>query len=477
MIDNNEGITVIDVTDPMAISLCFVFLRRMKPVTAEGYMRAFCASEDGQGSSFRNPCSSLLTFPADPPSSADADAVTSLSHLKTITLDTLEETWPDEYSTSEGYVSGPYESLDQVEIAHSEPAPAPSLEPVVPTLVDLALGRALEQCLESGEGMEHLEYALDLPGKAAIIFDSLKAMAAFSDHSLGFLQKLLKRTAGYPNHINLSGYRLTGGQVASVLESPQQIKGLDISHNPKMSKDELLQLLPLLPNLAYLNLLATPLSTSEVSFVLEMKPRMLPKVQALIHLLFTHKKNPLKQTIGFHINGESVVMPLLSLDSAVRMIWNLMALVLMPKNRPRGLFSYMVQSPNMAMVTACFRFGHEAWDDRMVPFIARGPVATGREGLHFNLYFNYKEKTYGIITKKQKTNSDSDSNEEKEEEEVITFSAFLSRLESEGFSPASDLARVQNLTDISKAMTLVSIAGYLEELQLQLWSDQRPWLL
>jgi hypothetical protein len=43
--DNNEGFTIIDVTDPKDISICFAFLEQMKPLSPDQYMRAY--SEPG----------------------------------------------------------------------------------------------------------------------------------------------------------------------------------------------------------------------------------------------------------------------------------------------------------------------------------------------------------------------------------------------------------------------------------------------
>jgi hypothetical protein len=385
----------------------------------------------------------------------------------------LTQAWPKDFYKRYQYPwdtdSAKSTTREKASAAEHEPSDhlAAHAGPKIPSLVDLALGRAIHQCtVDGGEGIEHLEHIVDLPGKAAILFAGLKKTSSFSGQALGFLQKLIKRTGAYPKSVDISGYRLTGKQIAQVLDSSEEITSLNVSHNSKMTKDDLLHILRLLPNLVYLNVIATPLSNNDLSSILEMKPTVLPRIQAIIHPLLTDKDHSFHRTFGFRVGRATVTLPLLSLDSVVQMMWNFCELLLKPEASPRG--SRTLHFPSVAIVASGFRHEGALWDDRAVPFLPKDWVTAmseGTKGMHFIFHFNYKQRTYGIITRKQKTST----KDGEADREVIAFSTFLSRLESEGLSRASDLATVQNLTDIVKGMTLVSLSGYFEDCRSDHW--------
>ncbi|KAF7313712.1 hypothetical protein HMN09_00528100 [Mycena chlorophos] len=147
--DNNDGITVFDITTPDEPSYCHVSVGGLEseedveswvPLTAAQYCRAYYPDHaDSQH-----------------PDEQEKDVrlvIESLREERLITLDVLAETWPDEYKVPK-VPSKAAVSID------TQPNDA------FPTLVELTLGPAIEHGLKTGD-LDPLEDLVWHPGKGS----------------------------------------------------------------------------------------------------------------------------------------------------------------------------------------------------------------------------------------------------------------------------------------------------------------------
>ncbi|KAJ7047474.1 hypothetical protein C8F04DRAFT_9306 [Mycena alexandri] len=281
--DNNDGITVFDITDPTNPAYCFVSVGGVKgwtPLTAERYVRAYYPvpnEKQKEKEGIKETEEAVLK------------TIDALSGERLMTLDMLAEAWPHEYSA----VPNPTK-----DVAASDAFIA------VPSLADLSLKPAVEHAIKVGETQE-LEGLVWMPGKADHIKSVLRSQAPFPDSGVSLLAKVLEHEAGSSsNTIDLSGLALSESQILSVLPSTEadKVELLNLSHNPIITVDTLRTVLPLYPKLRRLVLLGTAISDEQIHQLLD-EPKLFYSIEELVHPAFLSWQNDVRYPVSFAYVG------------------------------------------------------------------------------------------------------------------------------------------------------------------------------
>ncbi|KAJ6599168.1 hypothetical protein DFH09DRAFT_1389279 [Mycena vulgaris] len=288
--DNNDGISVIDITDPTNPSYCFVSV----PLSAEQYARAY----------YPVPTDAEKAENGVKETEEDVQQkIESLRDERIMTLDVLAEAWSTEYKSST-----PTSAKD----------PAPASEPF-PSLADLAVKPAVEHGIQTGE-TEELEGLVWLPGKARLITSALRSHDPFPDSGMALLVKVIQHEVGSDKTaLDLSGFPLSDTQVISLLTllEMKEIELLKLSHNPNITVDGLRQVLSSIPMLRRLVLLDTSISDEQIYQLLTEEPKLFYTLEELIHPALISWQNPTRYPNGFAYVGLNDRQSLCSISVAI----------------------------------------------------------------------------------------------------------------------------------------------------------------
>ncbi|KAH6903233.1 hypothetical protein BKA70DRAFT_1301980 [Coprinopsis sp. MPI-PUGE-AT-0042] len=452
---NDDGITIVDITDPQRMTIGFMFLGSTKIISPYEYMRAYSCPNEIDEDDVNDDWEPLFSDP-------DRELISKLDHMPLITMGPIVEAWPDEFQVED--VARPNGSVN---LAATPSSSGPSK---LPSLVDIALEAALNQFVKDEEGLEHLEHIANLPGATATILTRLKDKPSFSASSLTFLRNLLKKAADYPKKVNLSGYQLTGEQIGEVLSSAQEVEELDISFN------------------------------ADLTSLLSQTPSILPHIESLLHPILIDTEHPFDASLTVHVGEAASTVPLLSSDAGVQMIWNFLQLNTKPDKYPRSMNRFNHLEAAFSMVIASFRRQDVAWDDRFVSLLPKPGYVAGNKKKSFIFYLRPPSMasriqetkppfSYGFLAPARQSEvegsgkyievlslehffdrlgsfaykSPSRSVIPGDMVEILSFSAFLERLQEEGFAPPSDTARLEALAEAFEKMDLVSVEDCYKE--------------
>ncbi|KIY67804.1 hypothetical protein CYLTODRAFT_490290 [Cylindrobasidium torrendii FP15055 ss-10] len=272
--DNNDGITIVDVTDPTHPSYCFVapgYIEAVEevdnwvPLSAEEYVRAY--------------------YPAgklDP--KVEEDVVQTIARLDgtpVLSINALAEAWPHEYEAEE-------ESVDSDE--DKDPVAA-----TIPSLSSLAIDAAI-----SSEQMAGLEDLAWMPDKAALIMARLRSALEIPDSAIPVLAEAVKSEVQAGNvRVDLSMYSLTQKQTLDCISKiDDTIYSIKV---PKMfAIDALRELLTARPDLRRIDLLATSISSVDLAELLHTEPKLFFQVESLIHAPLTLHPGSLEECDGHY---------------------------------------------------------------------------------------------------------------------------------------------------------------------------------
>ncbi|KDQ52047.1 hypothetical protein JAAARDRAFT_198697 [Jaapia argillacea MUCL 33604] len=275
---NNDGISVIDITDPLAPSYCFVNIGGMDsdrdtphwaPLTAEEYVRAYY------------PLPSPHTSPSAMEESVQS-TINSLQGEKLIELRHLAEAWPSEYE----------DILKQREFDDPDLVGEEEWEDVggsvIPSLVEMTLGPAVKQSLES-EDISEIERMSWMPGMPSYIKSTLRGRQPFP----GFALSLLGTAMNSDHRVeqgcwDLSDMHLTSDQIVHLVETADRpITSLNLSFNLNVTTSTLRQILTISPSIHRLVLLGCPsLPDADLISLLTSSPHLFSKIDALLHPAF-----------------------------------------------------------------------------------------------------------------------------------------------------------------------------------------------
>ncbi|KIY67805.1 hypothetical protein CYLTODRAFT_375353 [Cylindrobasidium torrendii FP15055 ss-10] len=265
--DNNDGITIFDVTDPANPSYCFVApgyieaseeVESWVPLTAEQYARAYYPEGDQD-------------------LKVDEDVVRTIARLDgtpVLSINALAEAWPHEYKAEE-------EPVDSN--GNEDPVAA-----TIPSLSSLTIDAAI-----SSEQMAGLEDLAWMPDKAALITARLRSAVEIPDSAISVLAEAVKSEVQAGNvRVDLSAYALTPKQTLDCISKID-----DTIYSLKVPKtftvDTLRELLTARPDLRCINLLATDITSVDLAKLLHAEPKLFYQVESLYHHTLTLAPGPL----------------------------------------------------------------------------------------------------------------------------------------------------------------------------------------
>ncbi|RMD44855.1 hypothetical protein DV735_g446, partial [Chaetothyriales sp. CBS 134920] len=217
-IDNNDGLTIIDVSDINSIRYCFVFLDDMKPLTGEEYYRTYYQGGD----------LSAHPIPAD------------LSAWDLVEAEVLQDLWPDE---------------DRAEAASSDSVvPDGPTEKLVRSLKSLAFDRLVDQALDDPEQADQLVAAEELADFHNRLRDRLTEAPNLVQGRGGL--EVLCLSIQQTDHLDLSPYPwLTESQILQLIEQKglgRTLISLDLSMNSVVDLGSVRKIVSLCPDLTEL---------------------------------------------------------------------------------------------------------------------------------------------------------------------------------------------------------------------------------
>ncbi|KAK0242739.1 hypothetical protein EDD85DRAFT_300916 [Armillaria nabsnona] len=465
--DNNDGITVIDVSDPLKPAYCFVSVNGleaagdvpdMTPLSAEQYVRAYYPKEDG------------------PKDASVQKVIGALADESLVTLRMLAQAWPGEYKDNS-------ESNDVDE--SQEPHNTAAASDLVPSLVDLTLGTALEQGISAGD-TAHLENLVWQPGKAPLINAVLQKQDPFPDAGVSLLTQVVLQN---PKVVDLSDFSLTTDQLVSVLSTVKKdIATLKLSGNPNVTIVTVKAVLTDCLALTRLVLLDTSVEAVDLQTLFKSNPEIFYHLHDLIHpYLFTATKRATYANAFSFISvaGVGGGIPIASLPflNPAKVVQGLTDALIVHAEMDRPSFAGPDQCslfPQVAFGSA-LRIETQRWSERSVSsfpqvsfdaFQGQGwcfalqndPMHwLGGRGLSFYGFLKVDVLAVNAEVERQnKAKGDSSdtkttSSQSKEEEKPVALGIiydldeFLAAMEAEG-RPSPTKATVTKLRDILEAM-------------------------
>ncbi|KAH9950063.1 hypothetical protein B0H21DRAFT_706537 [Amylocystis lapponica] len=263
---NDDGISVIDVTDPEAPKYCLVLNRDREPITAEEYVRRFPVPPRPD-EFFR------FTDEDDTP-----QVVNLMRGEEMITLSMLAEAWPDEYEDVGVAVADTSEEASFVTAANTP---------------------ALAHAIESGD-TGNLEELLWLPGKAGHVVSILREMSPFPDAALPLLLKALLLLDVQSSSLDMSGYHFLPSQFSHVLSAHKDLSALNLAYNPYVTADTVREVLTAVPGLKRLVIMECPSITSTALYrLMRSEPALFTRLEALMHLALLTLDEPPRYPTAF----------------------------------------------------------------------------------------------------------------------------------------------------------------------------------
>lgn len=258
--DNNDGITVLDITDPL--NPAYAFAQDSEPLTAEGYVSGYYdtrSEEEGNKERLR--------------------LISRFDSIPVLAKEALAEAWPSEFKVTNPVNTETIPAV--IPVAH---ATSSGSTDDVPALADLILEPVVMRSLELGNADD-----LDLliPSKHVQIKNVLRARNPFPDSGLPLLVAVLQqeqRNSKEVETVNLTGFSLSPEQLVSIASQLETTRIVILSHSPEVKPDHVRALLIAKPQLDRLELLDTGITNQEFSSLLNDHPELFKCVSDILHL-------------------------------------------------------------------------------------------------------------------------------------------------------------------------------------------------
>lgn len=438
--DNNDGISVIDVTDPSNPSYCFVSVTGLEssvevprkiPLTATDYIRAYYPVPDPKDQK------KDANGAVEPPHWTEKlaqDSIAALEGEKVMTLAMLAEAWPSEYEQK-------LKKLEQERVAEDASvsgAAAPSSNVadsvdsvLVPSLTELTLKPALDHALETGDTQE-LEKIIWMPGRASAVRSALLSRneESFSDAGMSLLAEIALESKS--DTLDLSGFNLSVQQITDIvskMETPVRI--LKLSGNKLITDKSVSDILGAIPTMRRLWLLDTNIGSEDLLTLLVEQPKLFYGIETIVHDLFMHmySRSPYPTAFSFSLWSSQAKtrfsLPFFTPSSILQCLTDALS-GYAAGNRYDTTFSQSAMVPHIAL--ASVRDEGQEWNERFVHLIPpNSPYTFGGEGWGFVFAYSMSAKLrYTFVNTRfedievPKTKTEDTDEEEKEATETET---------------------------------------------------------
>ncbi|EMD41065.1 hypothetical protein CERSUDRAFT_91822 [Gelatoporia subvermispora B] len=261
--DNNDGISVIDVTNPEEPAFGFLWSEEQILTPAE-YIHIYYARG---------------RYDDEEEEELDEHTMTCIAALqgeKMITSESLIEAWPYEYA-------GFLRSANEGDVTSSQ-EPEETPHKVAP-LVHIALEPALAYAIQCND-VSALEESIWLPGRAGSVLELLRQQSPFPDAAMSLLMQILHETKT-PTSLDLSDFSLSTAQVRQLLPALHGLRSLNLSFNPCLTIDGVRDLLAEVASLRRLLILECPhISSETLGALMHSQPSLFRRLKTVIHPLF-----------------------------------------------------------------------------------------------------------------------------------------------------------------------------------------------
>ncbi|KII92947.1 hypothetical protein PLICRDRAFT_172971 [Plicaturopsis crispa FD-325 SS-3] len=435
---NDEGITILDVTDLARPAYCHISHNGCTPETADDYVRGQYprpSATEMQNDNTRATEESILSI------------VASLAGEELVQLSSLAEAWPYEYGVTDGQQPTPAQAEEIIGRAH------------VPSLADLVVRPAVEHALQVG-GIAELEHVLQIPGKHLLVEDFLRKQASFTDSAIALLVRVLVEEAEVQTAkavLDLSSYNLLPGQIVQVvseIKKTQDIDELNLSDNRNVNLQATQSVLAELPSLRRLLVLgATGLSGDDARDLIASLPAS-SHLEAIIHPSFLTAAEAADYDPAFSLisvsdrTGATCALPLFTPASIVQVLSDLLGPV-----AKSSIYKYASPLARPHSIGAAFstlpRDADTKWADRRVWLLPK-PSRKGLDGYGWTLLTDFKDLS---INKYAFVRFEKGADPETTPPcEIHDLRSFLDTLEAEG-RPAAPAWAVAKLEQIMATLT------------------------
>ncbi|PIL36657.1 hypothetical protein GSI_00346 [Ganoderma sinense ZZ0214-1] len=294
--DNNDGISILDVTEPDRPAYCF--LRSEGVLNAHQYLNAYyhigeykaSLPEDRENESPK-------TEEVDNDTEGDTDdegeyryqrddsghkrrllqAVQALDGVPIIRADQLREAWPK------------VRFRDAASTATVVPEVDIPLGPL--SLTDLTLDVAVKHALDT-EDTSDLERLIWLPAKAGEIKQILRDLSPFPDSGTQLLTRVLSELKE-ETRVDLSAFQLSGAQLVQVVSGYSEIAFLNVSFNSILISDDIPKLLEVIPTLRRLVVMGcSSVLDAHILSLVQNEPSRFKSLEGLLHPAFLTIEKP-----------------------------------------------------------------------------------------------------------------------------------------------------------------------------------------
>ncbi|TFY66869.1 hypothetical protein EVG20_g4221 [Dentipellis fragilis] len=369
---NNDGITILDITDPSAPAYCFVSIHGLEAANYQGRDFVPMAAKDY--------CRAYLPAPAPAVLKKNKkERRTEANIKKTIALfddvplikqSSLAEAWPAEYRLEES-------DKDKGE---DEDAPAEEAERAPKASDDVLVTAAIAALIQGGDSGK-IEGVLLQRDRRNAFRTQLCKLRPFPDELAPFLAKVFREEEDN-KYVDLAGSSLDTNQLCQLLPEIQAVEVLNLSKNPYINTGTLLQILPQLPNLRRLVLLGcSGIPPHDLKAIIAEKPELFDPLDAIIHSLFLSRASSLPYNPRFairwvsyknHRGNQLFTMPTFNLARIIQTLIDLLR-PLTIDDSSFELHGHNAESVEAALTGGLRRAG-EPWSARTVTYVAR-PVA------------------------------------------------------------------------------------------------------
>ena len=282
--DNNDGISVIDVTNPTAPSYCFVSVYELElakkevpalvPLSAEQYVRAYYPKytsppKPGPKETEKEAIERRKVLAAE---NDVQDVIAKLQDVKLIDLEMLAEAWPAEYDP-DGKLKGTANIV-------TGPVTDDVCSPFNPRVSPAYLASAIER-----GATRDFEARVWMPGGASAIKAALRLLSPFPDAGMELLMKVMEKEVSGPDaELDLTGLSLSSAQLEKLVSPMKEVSVVNLSHMPTLDIDGVCTVLAKFPRLKRLNLLGSPsISADSIYSLLHTRYHLFNHLESLIH--------------------------------------------------------------------------------------------------------------------------------------------------------------------------------------------------
>ncbi|TFK83185.1 hypothetical protein K466DRAFT_458492, partial [Polyporus arcularius HHB13444] len=280
--DNNDGLSILDVTDPEDPAYCFLTgnetpgtpKQRHAPLDARGYLSAYYHLEKPtkgkakHGNTTHGKLSSTLHV--------------YLTDVPLLPITSLREAWPNETFRDPPRSN----AVSQVAPESRQATPGDVSAGAMPTLVEISFEIVVKQSVDDGDTAE-VEKLLWLPGRAAQAKTILRGLGTFTDSAAHLLGVALEELREETYRVDLTGFQMSGAHVATVLCALGDIHSVDLSGNAVIVADEVPDILAATPTLRRIVLMGCPsVDGPRLLELVQTQPSRFKTVEGILHPAF-----------------------------------------------------------------------------------------------------------------------------------------------------------------------------------------------